>query len=180
MEDELWDYYYDAMELISDGDLPKAEKLLKKALVLDPSFVAAHVGMVALYQAGGYNEGVREFTESGYEETKKRFKKWPEDMTWGVLENRQFMRAICYKAALCHVDGETEEADKLYRLLLKFTPHDNQGVRYLLAGMYADISPDEVDDLTDEGNEKQDWSALENMLSKQNAKHHFWKEPKLD
>ncbi|HVC36367.1 MAG TPA: hypothetical protein VNE40_02905 [Candidatus Dormibacteraeota bacterium] len=36
-EDGLWDYYYDAIELISNGDLPEAEKLLVKALVLDPS-----------------------------------------------------------------------------------------------------------------------------------------------
>ena len=42
-EDELWNYYYDAMELINTGDLPEAEKLLEQALVLDPSFVAAHV-----------------------------------------------------------------------------------------------------------------------------------------
>lgn len=177
-DDELWELYYDAMEFLSDGDLMKAEKLLKEALSLDPRFVAAHVGMVDLYQAGGYNEGVREFTESAYAETKRRFpKKWPADMTWGMLENRQYLRAIYYKAAQHHIDGEDGEADKLYRLLLEFTPHDNQGVRFLLAGMYAGISPDEVDGMSHEGNEKQDWSALEGMLKEQNATHHFWVEP---
>lgn len=176
-EDELWDYYYAAMELINEGNLPKAEKLLQKALTLDTSFVAGHVGMMALYQEDGYDEGVREFTNSGYAETLKRFKKWPNDMTWGVLENRQYLRAICYKAAQHHIDGENDEADKLYRLLLKFTPHDNQGVRYLLAGMYAGISPDKVDAMFDLCNKKQDLSALQKMLDKQNASHHFWNEP---
>lgn len=176
-EDELWDYYYDAMELIEEGDLPNAEKLLKKALILDASFVAAHVGMVALCLAGGNDAGVREFTESCYQETKKHYRKWPNDMTWGVLENRQYLRAICYKAAMHHIDGENDEANELYRLLIKFTPHDNQGVRYLIAGLYAGISPDDVDIMFDEGNEKQDWSALESMLNKQNAKYHFWQAP---
>jgi tetratricopeptide (TPR) repeat protein len=178
-ENELWDYYYDAMELIDSSNLPEAEKLLGKALVLDPGFVAAHVGMVALYQAAGYDEGVRKFTESSYLETTKRFRKWPDDLTWGISENRQYLRAMCYKATQHQVDGENEEAEKLYCLLLKCTPHDNQGVRYLLAGMYAGISPNEVDAMFDEGNEKQDWSALEHMLNEQNTKQHFWKPPKL-
>ena len=175
-EEELWDYYYHAMELLSEGNLPQTENILEKILILDPAFVATHVGMVALYEESGDKEAVREFTESGYAETRIHFSnKWPEDMSWDVTENRQYLRAILYKAALHHIDGEKEEADKLYRLLLNFTPRDNQGVRYLIAGMYSGIAPDEVDKMFEEGNDKQDWSALKNMLDEQNAKHHFWK-----
>ena len=32
--------------------------------------------------------------------------------------------------------------------------------------------------MTDEGNEKQDWSKQENLVFEQNKKHKFWKEPK--
>ncbi len=152
--------------------------LLRQALILDPGFVAAHVGMTAVYQEGGFTEGVREFTESGYAETKKRFKKWPSSLTWGDIDSRQYLRAVCNKAALHHIDGENEQADKLYRLLLKQTPNDNQGVRYLLAGMHAGMGPDEVNAMFDAGNRQQDWSALENMLDEQNAKYHFWHVPK--
>jgi tetratricopeptide (TPR) repeat protein len=134
-ENELWDYYYDAMELIDSSNLPEAEKLLGKALVLDPGFVAAHVGMVALYQAAGYDEGVRKFTESSYLETTKRFRKWPDDLTWGISENRQYLRAMCYKATQHQVDGENEEAEKLYCLSFRLSlylpmtmTHQNEAV----------------------------------------------------
>src|SRR6266550_3056465 len=98
-DDELWEFYYDAMELVEIGDLPEAEELLRQALTLDPSFVAAHVGMVAVYQEGGFTKGVREFTESGYAEIKKRFKKLPSSLTWGDIDSRQYLRAICNMAA---------------------------------------------------------------------------------
>ncbi len=173
-ENRLEDYYYDAMELLSDGNLPMAEEHLQKTLVLDESFVAAHVGLVAVNQAAGYFDGVRQYTESGYDKTIQRFPRWPKEFDWGVLENRPYLRAICYKAALHHFDGETEDAEQLYKLLLKFTPHDNQGARYLLAGLYAGMSPWDVDALFDEGNARQDWSKLERLLANQNKMHKFW------
>jgi len=36
----------------------------------------------------------------------------------------------------------------------------------------------EINEMFDEGNEKQNWDKLENLVKKQNAKHKFWKEPK--
>jgi tetratricopeptide (TPR) repeat protein len=176
-EDQLDDYYYDAMEFHSGGNLPKAEELLLKALALDENFVGAHVGLVAVNQAAGFFDGVREYTESGYEKTIQHFPRWPKELNWGIIENRQYLRAICYKAALHHIDGEFDDAERLYKLLLKFTPNDNQGVRYLLAGMHAGLSPWDIDALFDEGNAKQNWSKLEQLLANQNGRHRFWQPP---
>ena len=72
------------------------------------------------------------------------------------------------------MDGENQEAGELYRLLLKQTPSDNQGVWCLLAGMYAGVGSEDVDDMFEIGNERQDWSELESMLDEQNSKYHFW------
>ena len=44
-------------------------------------------------------------------------------------------------------------------------------------GMFAGITPERVDCLTDKGNALQDWSEQENMLIRENKKHKFWKRP---
>jgi hypothetical protein len=67
---------------------------------------------------------------------------------------------------------------ELYKLLLKLNPGDNQGVRYVLAGLYAGIDGQKINKMFDEGNEKQDWSKLEKLVANQNKKHKFWVKPK--
>jgi len=94
------------------------------------------------------------------------------------MDNRAYMRAIQYRADLYADDGEKEKAIELYRLLLKMNPNDNQGARYTLSGLYAGISGEEINRMFDEGNEKQNWDKLENLVAEQNGKHKFWKEPK--
>jgi len=101
-------------------------------------------------------------------------------MPWRILENRQYLRAICGKACVYHIEGNFKEADKLYRLLLKLNPNDNQGVRYLIAGMFAGLSPKDIDKLFDEGNKLQNWDKLERLVKEQNEKHQFWKEQEFD
>ena len=99
-------------------------------------------------------------------------------MEWGYLENRAYMRAIQYMGDLYWDNNEKEKATKLFRLLLKLNPNDNQGVRYEIAALYAGLNGDDVNRMTDEGNQKQDWSEEENLVQEQNKKHKFWKEPK--
>jgi hypothetical protein len=48
------------------------------------------------------------------------------------------------RALLDHGDGNLKEAEQLYRVLLKLNPSDNQGIRYLLKGLKAGLSPDEI------------------------------------
>ena len=36
----------------------------------------------------------------------------------------------------------------------------------------------DINRMTDEGNEKQNWNEQENLVKEQNLKHKFWKEPK--
>jgi len=98
-------------------------------------------------------------------------------MCWGILENRQYLRAICDKAAISQTAGNLKEAEELYRLILKLNPNDNQGIRYLIAGMFAGLSPQDVDRKFDKGNERRNWDKLENLIKEQNAEHHFWNEP---
>ena len=96
----------------------------------------------------------------------------------GYMEHRRYLRAIHWMGELLIDRGEREKGFELLRLALKLNPNDNQGIRYVLAGYYAGITGNDVNRMTDEGNAKQDWSALENLVAEQNKKHKFWKELK--
>jgi len=174
---KIHDYYYDAMEYLNIGDTSNARKLLKKSIELDPDYVEAYVGMTATYREMGDFKKEKEFADLGFEKTREKFPQWPEEMSWGEIENRQYLRAICYKADTCQISGDLKQAEELYRLILKMNPRDNQGVRYLIAGMFAGLGPQDIDDMFDEGNKKQDWSKLEILMWEQNKQHHFWEAP---
>ena len=177
MMDEKWELYYDAMELLEEGEIKRAEKLLKEAIKLDPDFVAGYVGLVEVYEIQEKEKLVAKYVNLAWEKTLKKFPKWPPvgKISWGSVNDRQYFRAICDKAILHHRKEEKEEAEKLYRLLLKLNPNDNQGIRYLLAALFRGLTPEDVDMMIEEGNRKQDWSELENLLIEENKKHRFWK-----
>lgn len=168
--------YYDAMELLCEEKFKEAKKLLLDALKIDEHFVDAYVGLTSLYRASGNFKKEKKYADIGYEITKDKFSKWPKRMEWGIMDNRAYMRSICDKATTSQISGDYKTADKLYRLLLKMNPNDNQGIRYLIAGMFEGKEPYEVDEMFDTGNEKQNWSNLEKMVIKQNKKHKFWKD----
>jgi len=157
-----------------------AKKLLSKAIEIDEDYVAAYVGTTAVYRETRNFKKEKESADIAFEKVKKIFPKWPEEMIWGILENRQYLRAICDKATTSQISGNLKEAEKLYRLILKLNPGDNQGVRYLIAGLFAGLSPRYIDNMFDEGNEHQNWDKLENLAREQNAQHNFWSEPQFE
>jgi hypothetical protein len=52
-------------------------------------------------------------------------------------------------------------------------------VRYLIAGIFAGLKPEDIDKLFDEGNRLQNWGKLEKLVVEQNRKYHFWEEPRF-
>ena len=175
------DLYYDAMELLDGNrsDIKKAEKLLNRALEIDAHNAQTHIGFVHVYGSMKNKNKAEEHIQKAYDETLRKFSAWPRRMEWGDMDNRAYMRAIQYRADLYADEGEKEKAIELYRLLLKLNPNDNQGVRYTISGAYAGISGKEINKMMDRGNKKQNWDELHNLVNEQNAKHKFWKEPKI-
>lgn len=167
--------YYDAMDLLNEGKYKEARILLMSALRIDRCFVDAYVGLTALYREKGDFEKEKYYADVAFEITESKFPKWPKRMEWGLMENRAYMRSICDKATTSQMYCDLQTAEELYRLLLKMNPNDNQGIRYLIAGMYEGKEPQEVDKMFDCGNKKQNWTELEKMLNTQNKKHKFWK-----
>lgn len=174
------DYYYDAMELLGGGarEIKEALRLLNIALEMDKDYVQTYIGFVSAYGAAGDKKKSEEAIKTAYEKTLKKFPTWPKEMRWGYMDNRAYMRAIQYRGELYWDNGENEKAIELFRLLLKLNPGDNQGARYEIAALYAGLNGDDVNRMTDEGNERQDWSEQENLVKEQNLKHKFWKEPR--
>jgi len=171
------DYYYDAMEYLNAGDADGAIRLLRKALEIDNHSVEAYVGLAKAYRYKENNKKVRENAELAFAETKRVFTKWPECLIWGQIENRQYLRAVEYMAFAHWIAQEQTSAEELFKLLLRLNPNDNQGARFSLAGFYAGLPPESVDDLIEEGNRKQDWSAIDTLLEEQNKIHNFWSQP---
>lgn len=169
--------YYDAMEHLEAGNTNQAKKLLKDALLIDSEFVDAYVGLCALYREIGEFEKEKECADFGYDITKSKFPKWPTRMEWGVMGNRAYMRSICDKATTSRIAGDLKTAEKLYRLLLELNPNDNQGIRYLIAGMLAGKSSNDIDRMFDKGDADQNWDGLEKLVYEQNKIHKSWKEP---
>ena len=174
---DKYDYYYDAMDLLNMGRFALAKKLLQQALKLDIEFIDAYNGLAAVYEDENDKNKARECANTAFRFTKNKFSRWPEEMYWGDMDNRPYLRAICNKAIYEHESGNYKEAKFFYNLLLRLNPHDNQGVRYLLAALYAKKPPQIVDERISKGNEEQHWDSLEKLLNTQNKKHKFWKEP---
>jgi tetratricopeptide (TPR) repeat protein len=178
-EQEIDDLYYDAMELLDGGsktDAEKAKKLLMKALILDNKNVQTYVGLANVYGVLNDKRLARQNIKWAYEETIKKFKEWPKQMEWGVIENRRFLRAIQYRADLYADEGNNAKAIEIYRQILAMNSNDNQGIRYVLAGLYAGISGDEINEMFDRCNAHQNWNELEILVKKQNKIHRFWQE----
>ncbi|MFA6446435.1 MAG: hypothetical protein WCW14_04285 [Candidatus Paceibacterota bacterium] len=172
------DLYYDAMDALNEGEYETAEDMLLKAKKIDPEYVQTYIGLVSAYGRPKDRKKAIENTKTAYEKTIKAFPKWPRRMEWGFLENRAYLRAIQYRADLYWDDKDYINTEKLFRLLLKLNPNDNQGVRYELAAMLAGINGRELNKMFDEGNEKQNWDKLERLVKVQNDKYKFWKEPR--
>jgi len=178
---EVDNLYYDAMELLNEdpSKAKEAERLLIKALEIDEHSVQTYIGFAHVYGILKNKKKAEECIKKAFTETVKKFSVWPQEMLWGDMDNRAHMRAVQYRADLYVDGGEEDKAIELYKLLLKLNPNDNQGVRYTLSGVYAGIHGKEISKMFDEGNKKQNWDELRNLVKEQNAKHKFWKEPKF-
>ncbi|MEA2082355.1 MAG: hypothetical protein U9O97_06410 [Elusimicrobiota bacterium] len=132
-----------------------------------------YAGLTELYRNYALEDKERRYTEIAWRKTLKKFPQWPEQLSWSLIENRQYLRAICNKATFLHRKGAKAEAEKIYRLLLKLNPSDNLGARYLLAGLFRGLMPQDIDKMTEEGNRKQDWIKLDDLLYEEDEKYNF-------
>lgn len=164
------DYFYEGQEDISRND-EKAIRCFKKALELDEEYIDAYNGLGSVYFWTNSTKA-KEYYQKAYDLTLKHFKgKLPEKIEWGILENRQYLRAMHCFGLMLWKESKNEEAMKIFKSILKLNKNDNQGIRYLIAALYEGLSWEKMPDLDDKADE------LEKLFEKQNKIHKFfeWK-----
>jgi tetratricopeptide (TPR) repeat protein len=112
----------------------KGQKLIKKALNLDPDNVDAY-NYLAIYSdtveealhlfEKAMQVGRKTLTKETFEKLKGEF--------WGVTKTRPYMRAKAGFAECLILLGKEELAIKHYKEMIDLNSNDNQGVRYILA-----------------------------------------------
>lgn len=129
-----------AYRAMDTRDLNRASALCSEALALDPRCIdalAIHALLVddIDQRAALLSEAVQLANEvlggrKYFEENSGHF--------WGLIETRPYMRARKHLAQTLSLAGYLSLATAEYEALLKLNPHDNQGNRYELIGLYLE------------------------------------------
>lgn len=118
--------------------------LAKQALTLCPDCADAYVLLAE--HAGNHNDALelyRKGVEAGERTLGPQVFQENVGHFWGVLETRPYMRARLGLANELWSAGRRAEAVPHLQDLLRLNPHDNQGVRYTLAGYLLYLDRDE-------------------------------------
>lgn len=133
-------------QALDTSDPTKRVALAQKALKLSPDCTDAYV--VLAEQAESRKEAL-ELYRQGVEVAERflgpEFFKANAGDFWGLIETRPYMRARAGLADILWASGHRDEAIAQLQGMLQLNPHDNQGVRYVLAGWLLNM--DRFDDL---------------------------------
>lgn len=144
-ERDVWNLYYDGMEAVREKRLTDASGCFRKIVRLNPDFPGGYEGFAAIATIQGRKNMARSYIAAAFKKVLAAYPNWPRRLPWGETENRPVLRIIQMQAMVYHEDGNRKEAERLYHLLLKLNPNDNQGIRFLLAGMKQGLTPDDID-----------------------------------
>jgi tetratricopeptide (TPR) repeat protein len=145
-ERDVWNAYYDGMEALSEDRLADAEKIFEKALRLNPDFPGSYEGLAYVARKKHDKEMEAKHIQIAFEKAKAMYvPHWPKRLPWSDIENRPILRIMLMLGMLYHENGDRRVAGAIYVMILKLNPSDNQGVRYLIAGMKKGLTPDEID-----------------------------------
>lgn len=169
------DYFYDGLDYLDEGDFNKAINSFKKALKIDDKYIDAYNGFGNAYLLLEDYEKSKEFYKKAYLLTKEHFKGiWPSKLPWGILENRQYLRAICGFAICLWKENNIQEAKRFFMLLLKLNPDDNQGIRFVVAAVHKGVTFEEYDKMQEKAMKIGNYEEIDKLLEEQNKIHNFW------
>jgi tetratricopeptide (TPR) repeat protein len=132
-KDHAQDLVNEALEL----DEAEARDLICEALMLDPDNADAYIYLAEneVYIEGAqfhYHKAMtvaeKAIGPAGFDIYKGNF--------WGFAETRPYMRAKAGLANCLYQLGKPKEGIKHYEEMLELNPTDNQGIRYILGGLY--------------------------------------------
>ncbi len=169
------DYFYDGTDFLQAGNKKEAVACFKKALEIDGEYVDAHNGLGNAY----FNEDLeksKQYYQKAYELTKKHFNnQWPISIEWGLIENRQYLRAMHGLGLIFWRENNLQEAKRMFMLMLRLNNNDNQGVRYLIAAILEEMTWEQYGEMEDKAMESSEYSEEERLFEKQNKIHNYYK-----
>ena len=169
------DHFYDGTDFLQSGNKEKAIICFKKALEIDAGYVDAYNGMGNIYFYSDL-EKAKQYYQKAYDLTKKHFNnQWPIIIEWGIIENRQYLRAMHGLGLILWREGKFNEAKGLFMLMLRLNNNDNQGARYIVADILEGMTWEESEKIEEKAMETGDYSKEEKLFEKQNKMHHFYK-----
>jgi tetratricopeptide (TPR) repeat protein len=172
------DYFYDGLEYLDEEDMLHALASFKKAMEMDDEYIDAYNGIGNLNMLLEDYKKSKEYYQKAYILTKQHFKGiWPTELEWSILENRQYLRAICGFAICYWKENNIQEAERLFSLLLKLNKSDNQGVRFIVAAILEKITFEQYDKMQSKATENGDYDKIDELFERQNEVHHFWSNP---
>lgn len=169
------DYFYDGLDYLDEGVFNKALNCFRKALDINDKYIDAYDGFGNTYLLLEDYEKAKEFYKKAYLLTKAHFKEiWPSKLSWGILENRQYLRAICGFAICLWKEKNIQEAKRLFMLLLKLNSDDNQGIRFVVAAMHKGLTFEDYDQMQEKAMEDGNYDEIDKLFEEQNKIHNFW------
>ena len=130
-EDLLWDLL-EEMHYARPGS-PKRKKIAKQILEIEPDNIEAKQ---TLFSYLPRLEELYELEKLEREEIKKLN---PEEMDWGYIKNRPYLRLKWWLADNYIKNAFFTKAEKQYKELLEMNPNDSLGARYELMNVYAHL-----------------------------------------
>jgi len=144
----VMDEYYEVTELFQAGQvsLSETKQSLRQLIKIDKQFLDSYLYLAQI-----------EYDEENYEEHwrlawKAYFKAlhlvanangdYPKSLSWGWLENRHIVRALCNFALLQWEQDHIRLSLEIYRKLLASNLNDNVGARYSILAILLGYGPD--------------------------------------
>ena len=139
--------YYRLLETGPDASSLKKE--LWRLIDQDPLFFDPYLALAKILLEEGKPRIAHGLIHGAYERAipliADKEGNWPRKMEWGVLENRHILRAITQYAHLLWEEGKLEEALDVCRRLLKMSPSDNLGIRFVILAIRLRLGPKSED-----------------------------------
>lgn len=134
---ELFDRYYDAEDLFYMGEVDRARKMLTDIISEDPHFIDAYNLLGNLEQEQGHADKARTHYQKAVEIGEQIIpSSFSGQIQWGFTENRPFLKALHNHAMDLFQRDKVSQSIQELEQLLEYNPHDNQGVRLIIADLH--------------------------------------------
>jgi len=147
--------YYELVEREHLMKRSSVKRKLRQLIKEDPDFLDTYLFLYEILLEEGKKEEAEKVLDEAYQRALKLITdkkgRWPDLLEWGWLENRHIIRTLLNKGVSFWEEGNTEEALKIFRNLLRMNPNDNPGVRYYILAVRMGMSLEEFEGTFEEG-----------------------------